>query len=246
MHYPWIISNYPQTHLKRQNYVRLQTCCCGATVAGCSDALLTPTSPSAASPCLVPRSQTAHLVRSQSRSSGVDGERRYENGGREALRLYKACWCNSAAAPEQTPSRWKGRLTISKNSPRVRLQITVWWLQGTTLTYEVFCDPGELLSPGLSAPTRSCSDSLLSPYLFLFNDAAHREHATDFEAVGQRGLAGTSVRTHKQIYTRRTHPYLKGELEPLLLTMNERQTPQRVELMFQNLQLQKDVLFLCL
>lgn len=133
----------------------------------------------------------------------------------------------------------------SKSAPA----IIVWWLPGTTLSYDIFCGPGELLSPRLSAPTQS----FLLPYLSLSNETVHHGHATDWflkqwDSVGWQWRLHARARTHKQIYTQNL-PVFKGKFEPFLLTwaytrLVRASAQALIKLMFQNLYLKKDVVFI--
>lgn len=199
----------PSEGFKKQDYVWLQTCCFGATVGGYSDAPLTPSSPSAASPSLVPWSHTVRLVRSQSCSPGIDGKRQCEKRGVWSSVSLRGMLMELSCHVGADVSRRKGRYTTSKTSPRVRLQWSSDDFKEPCEPMNIFCDPGEAISPSLSASTWSWYDFLsVTVPLSLWRSRTSRAcYWLVFEAVGQRGLAVMSHtgrhthRIHRQIWT---------------------------------------------
>lgn len=135
-----------------------------------------------------------------------------KNGGCEALRLYKACWCNSAATTGQTAPVE----TVDIQHPKTVQECTCNYCLMTSrnqVNCDSFCDPGGLLSPRLSA------DPGMTPFCYT-SFSLKKPRITSMLPIGfwssGTALVGSDVcmhvHAHISSYTHRTHLYLKGNL----------------------------------
>lgn len=181
--------------------VWLQTCCFGATVAGCSDAPLTPSSPSAASPSLVPWSHTVRLVHSQSCSPGIDAECRCEKRRVWSPASLRGMLMQLSCHFRADISHPNGRYTTSKNSPRVRKNYCLMTSRNhVNLWHLLWSRWGALSKIICSYLILVWLPSVSVPLSLQWSRASRACYRLAFEAVRQRGLAVMSARmcTHTQ------------------------------------------------
>lgn len=191
----------PSEGFKKQDYVWLQTCCFGATVGGYSDAPLTPSSPSAASPSLVPWSHTVRLVCSQSCSPGIDGKRQCEKRGVWSSVSLRGMLMELSCHVGADVSRRKGSMYNIQNQSKSTPAVVVWWLQGTTWTYE------HLLWPRWGDLSKLICFHLILvwfPFCYRTSFSLKKPHITSMLLIGfwssGTAWAGSDV-THGQTYT---------------------------------------------